>query len=302
MVGPLGENYFSEFVARTNPTPTMVSEIQSLHQAIRDLFDEGYYETFLQGSYRNDTATKEINDVDIVILRKNTVSTVFSSERYPGVQPWENTRSEIFNALNSNATYRGRITPGNKCFRISVGYEVDVVPAVRIAPRWQDDPIAIYNIAIGEISTSPRTHSANCERKNQATAEGFKPLVRMFKWWGRRNVESTAAPSFFIESLLYNVYPRCFTRASGSDFASITKIILDNLPPSAAAQNQSVVTPGEGKPLLSGTDWSLEKYTLFYQRLLQSYQVMTRAVAAASAYEAVQIWKQLMGQEFPSTV
>jgi DUF2075 family protein len=82
MIGPLGENYFSELVARTNPTATMVSEIQALHQSIRAAFDERYYETFLQGSYRNNTATKEINDVDIVVLRKNTVSTVFSTERY----------------------------------------------------------------------------------------------------------------------------------------------------------------------------------------------------------------------------
>jgi hypothetical protein len=280
----------------------MVSQIQSLHQTIRALFDENSYETFLQGSYRNDTATKEINDVDIVILRKNTVSAIFSNERYDSVRSWEDIRAEILAVLSSNPTYRGRITSEEKCFRITVGYEVDVVPAVRVAAKWQDDPIAIYDTATGEISTSPRRHSANCELKNQLTGENFKPIVRMFKWWSRRNVEPVAAPSFFVESLLYNVHDQLFTGAYGSDFLTLAKIILENLPPNVAARRESVITPGEEKPLFSPADWSFEKYNVFYQRLLESYRVMMRGVAATSISEAVRVWKQLMGQEFPSTV
>src|SRR5262249_10819875 len=156
-------------------------------------------------------------------------------------------------ALRSNGAYRGRITPENKCFRISMGYQVDVVPAVRIAARWEDDPIAIYDTAAGEISTSPRVHSANCEYKNQRTGEKFKPIIRMFKWWSRRNVEPAAAPSFFIESLLYNVPDQRFTGAYGSDFVTIAKIIIDSLRPSVAATNGSVITPGEAKPLFSAS-------------------------------------------------
>ncbi|MEY2487726.1 MAG: hypothetical protein QOH39_3374 [Verrucomicrobiota bacterium] len=302
MVGLVSEDYFSELVARSNPTPTMVSDIQKLHQTIRGLFDETNYETFLQGSYRNDTATKKINDVDIVVLRKSVVSTVFSTERYSTVIPWQDIRGEIREILSAHRPYQGRVRPDNKCFKLSVGYEVDIVPAVRVASRWDNDPIAIWDASTGEISTSPRTHSDNCERKNQETEEAFKPVVRLFKWWARRNVPKGGAPSFYLESLLYNFSDQLFTGSYGGDFVNIAKAILDNLRPSVVVANTQITTPGENKPLFSQTEWCDANYTTFYGHLLQSYQLMRRASSATSMQQAIVFWKDILGPEFPSSV
>ena len=300
MVGLVSEDYFFEFVARTNPTPNMVSHIQNLHQAIRGLFDETNYETFLQGSYRNDTATKKINDVDIVVLRKSVVSTVFSTERYSTVIPWQNIRGEIQRILPAHGPYQGHISPDDKCFRLSVGYEVDIVPAVRVASRWENDPIAIWNASTGEISTSPRTHSDNCESKNQETDETFKPMVRLFKWWARRNVPKSGAPSFYIESLLYNFADHLFTGNYGSDFVNIAKAILDKLPPNVAATAAQITTPGENKPLFGQSEWCYANYSMFYGNLLKSYQSMRRASSGTSMQQAIVFWKEILGPEFPS--
>jgi hypothetical protein len=262
----------------------------------------GLVQTFQQqGSYRNDTATKNINDVDVVILRKSVVSTVFSRERYSTTIPWENIRNEIFGILSKYKAYEGRLSPDDKCFRLSVGYDVDIVPAVRIAPRWEDDPIAIWDASVGEISTSQRTHSDNCEIKNQDTDEAFKPIVRMFKWWARRNVPKRGAPSFYVESLLYNLSNYLFTGNYGTDFVDITKAILDNLRPNAAAAaGNQITTPGENKALFTESEWSNANYSVFYGQLLRSYESMRRASGAASIQLAIGYWKEIFGPEFPS--
>ncbi|MEO3828239.1 nucleotidyltransferase domain-containing protein [Actinomadura sp. B10D3] len=53
------------------PPDWKVTQAKNLHENIRkalDNSDGSKFDTFLQGSYRNNTAIKEINDVDIVAL------------------------------------------------------------------------------------------------------------------------------------------------------------------------------------------------------------------------------------------
>lgn len=62
------------------PSPSTVAAAVTVHEKIRDLLGEDY-ETFLQGSYRNETAISDLNDVDIVVVRKHTYSGVFAPLR-----------------------------------------------------------------------------------------------------------------------------------------------------------------------------------------------------------------------------
>jgi hypothetical protein len=51
------------------PSAARISTVKRLHENIRDALDiwgEQKFDTFLQGSYRNNTAIADINDVDIV--------------------------------------------------------------------------------------------------------------------------------------------------------------------------------------------------------------------------------------------
>jgi tRNA nucleotidyltransferase (CCA-adding enzyme) len=53
------------------PSVTRTSQVKALHENIRSALEtwgDRKYDTFLQGSYRNGTAIKDINDVDIVAL------------------------------------------------------------------------------------------------------------------------------------------------------------------------------------------------------------------------------------------
>ena len=68
------------------PTPAKVTQVANLQQAIRRALGDDEYQTFLQGSYRNDTGLLDINDVDIVARRKGVHGPLTSSE-------WENESS-----------------------------------------------------------------------------------------------------------------------------------------------------------------------------------------------------------------
>jgi hypothetical protein len=56
----------------SGPSTERVRQVKRMQESIRKVLDESdfSYETFLQGSYRNDTAIADINDADIVALRK----------------------------------------------------------------------------------------------------------------------------------------------------------------------------------------------------------------------------------------
>lgn len=58
------------------PAPTTVTAVKSLHENIRALLGDDY-ETVLQGSYKNDTSIPDLNDVDIVAIRKKIFSGTF---------------------------------------------------------------------------------------------------------------------------------------------------------------------------------------------------------------------------------
>src|SRR5262249_62341711 len=76
VVKPLSKN-FQFFFSRLNPGPSFEQKASSQHNTIRGLIEdrnglaaELEPVTFLQGSYRQQTAIYNINDVDIVVLCK----------------------------------------------------------------------------------------------------------------------------------------------------------------------------------------------------------------------------------------
>jgi hypothetical protein len=71
------------------------------------------------------------------------------------------------------------------------------------------------------IDNFPKHHSANLTSKHQATKNNFKPMVRVFKNMRNSMIEKGlladgAAPSYFIEGMLWNVPNEKFTGDFGS--------------------------------------------------------------------------------------
>jgi hypothetical protein len=191
-------------------------------------------DSFLQGSYGNDTNVYGADsDVDIVLRTRGLFhynidalsgpeKTAFKSV-YP--TPSEYTlktfRTDVIAWLYKQ--YEGDLdTSGKKALRLKANGNRRSADVLLVAPHKkysryyseQDKECVegvLFITADGtNIVNYPKQHSENMTRKHQATSSWLKPTVRIFKNMRNRlirdgKVKSGAAPSYFIEGMLYNV-------------------------------------------------------------------------------------------------
>ncbi len=200
-----------------------------------DREDAGYhaknYAIFLQGSYFNDTNIYSESDVDVV-MRLDSIFTYYLSSL-------SQAEKDAFTAVHADATYTHRefredvlrvlrdrfpqdVEPGTKAVKINARgarRKTDVLIAVqhrkyrRFTSVGNDDQvtgISFHKSDGTRVSNYPKQHRENLIAKNQATAEWFKHLIRIFKNARQRLIEQRmvaagTAPSYYIEGLLFNV-------------------------------------------------------------------------------------------------
>lgn len=273
----------ADFVSRyaRPPSETTVSRAISIHQSVRDLLGDTDYATLLQGSYKNDTALWDMNDVDVVAVSRNLVSTHFTGTTPTSGVPWTEIFSRIEQKLQADPRYQGKWSREDKCIRLNTGVKIDIVPAVRIGEA-NADPIAIYSIrASRERKNWPRGHFDAGAGKSSRTSGAFKQTVRLFKRWSRCWFSNRKiAPSYYLECLVYSQPDSTFSGNLASDFVAIARNI-------SLMAYGSVILPrlaGEGN-LLTPDEWGMTEF-LQFQRTLQG--AASHASAAISAYSEAQ--------------
>ncbi|MFH1088613.1 MAG: nucleotidyltransferase, partial [Patescibacteria group bacterium] len=198
------------------PSQAKVASVANLQNYIQELLGDTHH-TFLQGSYKNDTAISDINDVDIVAVRSTTYSGTFSTQPCDRTILWDQIFSEIEYKLGSQSRYNWTVTRDDKCIKVRGAFNADVVPAVQVNTDPRTDPIVIYSFKAGQEKINyPRVHYDNGVAKHGATDEAYKPVVRMFKNWTKNHFGDTkVVSSHQIESLVHAAENTCFS----SDFA-----------------------------------------------------------------------------------
>lgn len=184
---------------------TKRSQVSNLQNHIQQILGSSHH-TFLQGSYKNDTSTSDINDVDIVAVRLTTFSNVYSTVSTSGLIYWGDIFTEIEQKLKAQRLYQWTVVRKDKCIEVqTTDFKADVVPAVQVDPDHKIDPIVIYSFRTGlEKINYPRTHYENGVQKHNATNQNYKPLVRMFKNWATNHFgTSKIVTSYHIESLVH---------------------------------------------------------------------------------------------------
>jgi hypothetical protein len=189
------------------------------------------FESFLQGSYGNDTNIFADSDVDIVMKLDSTF--------YRDLSRLSAADRAAYEASFSTATYsysdfktgvlaalRGQfgddVSVGNKAIWIRPNggrRNADVLVATQFRRYYRFTNHADQNYGEGicfflsdgtMIENFPKQHSNNCTEKHQATRQWFKPIIRAFKNARNRMIErgmiaEGVAPSHYIQGLLYNV-------------------------------------------------------------------------------------------------
>jgi hypothetical protein len=274
-----------------SPTQTTVDAVKSLHTNIRAALGS-FYETFLQGSYKNDTATGAL-DVDIVAIRKETISSVFNGITPTNPVSWETIFGEVQQRLEANHLYKGKITRGDKCIKVATEFTADVVPAVAITDI-NSDPIAIYSRKLGqERKNCPRIHYENGIAKHKATLQRYKPTVRMFKNWAgiRFSNDDGIAPSFYLECLIHNSDDNAFLPDPLERFARIASTIVGLDYP-----KQRVLSVAQDKDILVESEWPKPKFQEFQLHLAASLADVNAAARAHSSGEALRLWRRAFNE------
>jgi hypothetical protein len=269
------------------PSSTKTMQASSLHTTIRDVLGDTGWDTFLQGSYRNDTTTADINDVDIVARHKGTNAPLTPAQ-------WESLFNLIAARLRASHRISGTVRIGDKCVNLTSstgGLDADVVPAVAIG-NLARDPIAIYSRrARQERPNYPRTHYQNGVSKQARTANAYKATVRLFKRWVRQYPNHARfAPSFYIECAVHHVADANFSTYLPRSFYQVGVQITrwgDYAVIKSVAGDKDVRNTGE---------WELAQFQESKRKLAIDVDLVRGAIIASTTAEADRLWKRAFGE------
>ncbi|HZH16995.1 MAG TPA: nucleotidyltransferase [Archangium sp.] len=271
----------AEFVTAyaQGPSESVVQQAIAAHQGVRQALGDLDYLTFLQGSYRNDTALADMNDVDIVAV-----------SRRAGLTTREALFRDIKNRLQQSSQYVGRWTEEDKCIRLNLPVRIDIVPAIASDPY--QDPIEIFSLRGGQRQNWPRLHHEKGKAKSAATSGHFKQVVRLFKRWrtchfGSRKV----APSYYLECLLYTFPNTSFSADLATNFVTLSQAILRAFPDARAYHSRPLPRMAGQGNLFSSGEWDAQSFEQFRGRLAQALPHAERALGAATPERARQDWK-----------
>jgi len=278
----------NDFVARyaRPPSDSIIAQAISVHTSVRGLLGDSDYATILQGSYKNDTALWDMNDVDILAVSRNLVSTHFTGNVSSNGVPWSAIFNQIEQKLQADPRYQGKWIRGDKCIRLNTGIKIDIVPAVRIGDA-EADPVAIYSFrSVGERKNWPRGHYEGGAIKSGRTNGAFKQTVRLFKRWARCWFSNRkVAPSYYLECLIYGQPDAAFTGNLGRDFVAISRAISMMLYGFTLLPRIA----GEGN-LLAPDEWSLADFHEFQRTLHQAVVFAEAAISSNSEAQAKANW------------
>lgn len=275
---------------RKAPSATIVSRASTMQQSIRDVLGSDY-ETFLQGSYKNDTAISDFNDVDIVAIRKTTHSGTFAQVPISSWVSWDAIFSEIEAKLDASPLYRGKHSRGDKCIKVEGTVNIDIVPAVKVTTELED-PIAVFSFREGkERLNHPRHHYENGKLKNTKTNGHYKPIVRIMKSWAYEHFDDPKiAPSFYIECIVHAAPDNLFSSDHAYSFIEvgldmIKKIANPHIPVYSVSGARNIFD-----------DWAPENREQFRQKFLDTTDHFLNALRATSELDASRHWHRGFNQ------
>lgn len=225
--------------------------IKGVLEAAQTPYAAKTFEVFLQGSYGNDTNIYAESDVDVVIRLKDCFQhdlselsdpekSAFQAAHSDAVYTHTDFRRDVVQVLK--AQYSADAVPGTKAVTIAASgnrRKADVIAAIQfrryykfngISDQRYDEGICFYTLSGQRIVNYPKQHSANLTTKHQASAQWFKPMVRILKNLRGKLVATGAiaadvAPSYYLEGLLYNVPDAQFGGSYGQSFVNCIKWI-----------------------------------------------------------------------------
>lgn len=233
--------------------------------------------TFVDGSYERDTIIRPLDDVDIfAVLNREKWCDEYGELPNP-----QSVLTKIKNKLNSLSDYKDKVTQDRPCVTVKLSDKnFDVLPSFE--DSWGGYFIPNYDLATW-TDTYPKQLSKNlndCHRKNNYK---IKPLVKVVKYWNRE-FNNKRIPSFQIEETIiayFNVY-------SFANYEEGIRYWFNNA--------ENYLDKSKFKTTKQYDD-SISKIKNVKEKLNEAKSHIENNEGA----DAIKIWKEIFGKEFPST-
>lgn len=237
-----------------------IAQSRDTYGTIKKMLDDSgspYYlksfESFLQGSYANDTNVYRDSDVDVVMRLDSTwyhdahllpKDQYLAFQRfYPGAVDYGLPEFKTQVAAWLKQKFNG-VTVGSKAIFIpgnGTRRDCDVLVCARFKYYHRFNSVKDERFIEGicfflkegtQIVNFPKQHSDNCTLKHRATGQWFKPTVRIFKNMRNYLVDSNMlgdgmAPSYFIEGMLWNVPAEKFGKSYEDTFVATFNYLVN---------------------------------------------------------------------------
>ncbi|WNV74349.1 CBASS oligonucleotide cyclase [Geodermatophilus sp. DSM 44513] len=284
---------FTKFRSRLEATQGEETNASRRQQRIRahlDASDLAISRDFLSGSYRRETKTKPLRDVDIFV--------VLEDRTYLSKHP-RRVLDVVHGVLEPH--YPGRTHTDRLAVRIDFGAQVvddttDEVMSFDVVPAFDDrGAYLIPDDFTGKwIRTDPTVHASKATQANKDYGGNWKPLVKMLKKWNEQ-AGSPVQPSFLIEvmalGILSGTWGGTYSRELRGFFAEAARRI-DEVWPDPAGVGPDVSDELDADPTNMATARAA---------LLSAEKSCTRALMLdqqGKTGDALAAWRRLLGPLF----
>lgn len=279
---------FQKLKANLEITRTESKFASSKHNEIRDHVRAKWTlsDDFLTGSYRRDTKTKRLKDVDIFVVAASDGPQGSLRKQPPGT-----ILSELQRLLSEH--YKELTVDGFACtIHFGTDEEVgsfDVVPAVeRQGGGWE-----IPDAGRGRwISTNPKLHHEDSTAKNEACDGNYVPFVKMIKAINRE-ADEPIQPPFLLEVMALEIVDEPFGRFQDE--------IVWFLATAADRVREDWADPASIGPDVNG-DWTQAQRRDAETAVSEWQKIAEEAVRLEddeSERAAVEEWRRLFGWRMP---
>lgn len=302
----LSEN-FRVFFSRLNPSDQKIKSAALEHARVTDLITDRSGPAavlspvcFLQGSYKQQTAIHDINDVDVVALCE-----LWHPPSEGGSRGRRWSRDEIFATIAAALMHSGRYTgaveygPHSTCVKVNGTIRVEVLPVVFAAGNYDADkePFKLYRPEHGQWEDGyARYHQAWLTWKNQdeKTAGNCIPAIKVLKHI--RTQFGLDAVSFHIECLLFALGDGVFL-GSAADY--VTRVLREVANRSAEDwYTHRLATPCGDRDVFTGEEWSATSWWPFHKLIGELSPLASAAASTVSRGEAIRLWQAVLGDQF----
>lgn len=297
-------SYFGKLLSNIEPSPERVDVISDAQTTLRehlgsDAADLTYpvEGDFLSGSYARHTATGTVKDADIILPLQGAILSADFREPSP--------RATLENLKQVVDRFYDRVDLEQQRRSIQVfltedDVRMDLVPA--IAPSGTDTILYVpdYHQQVW-LASHPRGHITGSSVHNTRTGGRYVPLVKLVKWWRDQCIAEENRPkSFLLECLVREACP-----VDALPMATMFKQTMETI---VERYGGSEVVPVILDPALPSNDlaascsWTLTEYRTFIDACEEAIAFANAALGAASKDVAITYWRQLFGEQFPSSL